>query len=1210
MTPSLRIYLLGAFEIFREEKLISNAAWRSQQTRTICKILLARRGEVVTCDQLIEILWPDDDPADARRRLHVRISQLRRALGTGKSCLLSVDGGYLFQVAEECRLDVDEFQKWISVGNRLQEASQLPEAILAYEQALQLYRGDFLAEDLYADWAFAGREHYREVYLTLLITLAESYARQGRYRLALTRTRQALARDPLRESIYVRLMVYHYYAGERSQALHAFERCRQLLAAELAVEPLETTQKIAEQIRMGTLWASSDAPHYPPPIYAGHLFEVPYALSEVPCVGREREYAWLVGHWQDPSRRVILLEGEAGIGKTRLAEVFTGYAAAQGTRLLHIRLPSTQRAPLAALATALQPVLSRSALAPLEPATRALLATIFPTAQVDDKSLPPQPGLSPEAERERLFQAVADFAATNAEPATLLWVDDAHRLGAIALQLLARLADSWQLLLSYRSEETPPEHPLRQIFGNHALQLDVLSPAGVQTLLSQLAGQEMPALAAQIFTQSGGQPLFIIALLQHLFETGQLYVDANGHWGQTGEFSQSLPPSMRAAIESRLLHLPRAPRGIFDLIAVLGGEFDFDLLLAASQQSEESLLAAVDELIAAAMLREPRQQGLAEFVVTHEHYLEVAYATLPGVRRRKLHRQVARAIEVHYAERLNAFYPALARHYDLARNPKRAVHFARLAGEQAAAQYDNDAALAWLSRALELIPSGEYKKRTHLLLVREKIYDLQGMRSSQATDLAEMEALAHQLPPRQQAQIALQRAGYEWIMGCDERAEISLMESLHQAQAAAAQELEARVYLLKGRMAKDLSIAEQDLAQARLLAQKTNQRALEGEIVRATGNMCFWRGRYADSKTNFETALNIHQQVGDVRGELSALNNLGQVLQLLGQPSKAIQYYEQSLAVSRKIGDQLAQGVLLTNLGGLQLLLGDFEQAQVTLEQGLEIRRRIGNDEGAAVALKLSGDAARQQGQYEQAAGYYQQALEINTRIQHPKQSGETYIGLAALHRDLGNYTRAKEFLARAQDVLPPEETASRLQALSLGCSLHLLCSDPGLARSMGEQVVSQSEAYPAISGEALTNLGQVLLSQKQMATAEKHFTRALELRQNLGQFHLTAEPRAGLAQIALAQGELSTAKARADEIWQMAETSAFPGTERPMWVVLTCYQAYQQAGDARAIEVLTAAHGCLQKRAAQIKSAELRAAFLGEVPEHQEIARLWGEIQ
>ena len=375
------------------------------------------------------------------------------------------------------------------------------------------------------------------------------------------------------------------------------------------------------------------------------------------------------------------------------------------------------------------------------------------------------PALPAEAERQRLYQAVSALAAANADSPTLLFVDDAHRLGATALDLLARLTDFFQLLLCYRGEETPHEHPLRQLLGSVTLQLEPLSLASVQALIRQLAGQELPELVTQINAQSGGHPLFVVALLQHLFETGQLYVEAGGGWGQTEELSLALPTTVRAAIETRLQRLNRSPRRIFDFAAVLGGEFDFDLLQAASQQPEETLLAALDELIAAALLSEPRRQGRAEFAVTHERYTEVAYATLPAVRRKQLHRQAAQALETQYAGRLSAYFPALAGHYDKAENYPRAAHYAALAGEQAAAQFANAEAQYYLSRALELTPAEDLAQRVRLLLAREKVYDLQGVRQPQEADLTALEALAPHLPLRQQAEITLRRAAFEWILG-------------------------------------------------------------------------------------------------------------------------------------------------------------------------------------------------------------------------------------------------------------------------------------------------------------------------------------------------------------------------------------------------------------------------------------------------------------
>jgi DNA-binding SARP family transcriptional activator len=248
---TLHIRLLGVFEVRRDEQPLANSEWHSHQVRTILKLLLARRGRVVPVDQLIELIWPGEDPAAARCHLHVRISQLRRALDPDDpdAHVLTVAGGYTFTPNTNCWIDTVEFETCARRGRRCQEGGDLAEAINAYESARTLYQGNFLEGDPYADWASIERERLRERFLTMLTELAECYARQGRYRRAITRCREVLANDLCREAVYTRLMLYHYYAGEQDRALRSYEYCRQVLANELGVEPLPQTTALYEQIR-------------------------------------------------------------------------------------------------------------------------------------------------------------------------------------------------------------------------------------------------------------------------------------------------------------------------------------------------------------------------------------------------------------------------------------------------------------------------------------------------------------------------------------------------------------------------------------------------------------------------------------------------------------------------------------------------------------------------------------------------------------------------------------------------------------------------------------------------------------------------------------------------------------------------------------------------------------------------------------------------
>ncbi len=1021
MTRSLRIHLLGPFEVELNGEPLTKLDWRSQQTQTIAKILLANTGKVITSDFLRDVLWPNDPDESTQSRLYVRISQLRNGLQNKKELLRTVHSGYIFEVDPSCWMDILEFQSLLSRGESYQETGQQQQAIQVYEEARKLYRGDFLAEDLFSDWTYLKREFFRERFLSLLIELSECYAQQGRYRLAVARARQALDQDHLRETIYVRLMLYHYYGGDRAQALRTYEQCREVMDHELGLQPMDSTFHLASQIKKGILWEKSNVPHYPPPIYEGRLFEVPYALTEIPFAGRDREYAWLVNQWEKLGNRVIFIEGEAGIGKSRLLEAFTGYVKSQDIQVLTAQLSLSEYAPFATLTGALEPLLTNRNLKKLSSAKLSVLSSRFPQIQNRLGPLPPLPTLPAQAERQRFLQAVSELAA-EADKLTLFIIDDAHRLNEESIDLLKLLSQSFSIIISCRSEDIPNNHPIRTAFGENALKLSPLPDDAVQSIIQQLSGGENEVIASQISTQSGGNPLFIVSLLGHMFETGQLYVDSSGGWGLTSQPPTTLPKTLQDAIETRLGHLNRAQRRVLDFAAVMGGEFDFNLLKTAILESEDTLLSTLDELIDASLVAEPRRFGKPEFSITHDRYTEVTYETIPSVRRKGMHLQVARAIEQVNSGQLEDYFAALADHYHKAEKTEKAAYYSALAGEQAAAQFALTEALHYLSLAMELISQGDIPSRVRILFIREKVHDLQGKRQLQYEDLTALEALGELLPMAQQAEIWLRRGAYEWIMGNSKGANAAIAEAIKKAQSCHAQELEARALFLAGQAAEGFEESLIYFEQAKELSQATQQRALEGDIMRWLGNIAFWQNRYRDSQTNFDEALAIHREVGDLKGELSALNNLGHVLEKTSLPKRAKKHYEQALLICQKIHDRLGEGVILSNLGRLNLQLGDFQSAQSRLEQALVIRQEIGNDEGAAVVHLSLGDLHRQLGDYGQALEQFQAALAINQRIEHKKQITETLTALSAFYCELGDFDISQRYLDEAAATLPLDD--------------------------------------------------------------------------------------------------------------------------------------------------------------------------------------------
>ena len=1205
----LRIHLLGPFIVELDGQSLTSHDWCTQQTQTIAKILITRRGQVVTSDQLIDNLWPNDPTESARRRLHVRISQLRKALRDYGTLVQTAHGGYLFNPDQSCWVDVDAFQKLITQGLQDQDSGQHRQAILTYEQARGLYRGDFLSEDLYASWTFAPREHYRESYLTLLLELSECYALQGRYRLAIATAQQALDLDRLRESIYVRLILYHYYAGDRTQALNIYDRYREILEKDLGVIPLESTDQLVEQICTGTLWKHGEAPRYPPPIYEGRLFEVPYALEEIPFVDRDREYAWLVSQWNDPDKQVITIAGEAGIGKSRLVSIFAGYITAQGAQVLPIRLAPDEKTPTATVINSLRFLLTDAILAQLNPTTLAVLTQHFPELHQQVKALPSLSRLPLFAEQQRFFQAISDLIAHYSDTPMLLIVDDAHRLNDAAVDLLNQVKRSCKILLSYRGEETPANHPVRTSFGPPGLTLQPLNASGVQSMIRQLSGGDHPVIYQQINAVSLGHPLFVVALLQHMFESGTIYVDSNGDWQLTEHETPLMPKRLQDAIETRLGKLDRSQRRIFDYAAVMGGEFSFERMCAVSAQPEDLLLTILDNLIDAALLVEFHSSDQADFRINHDLYVEVAYKLILPVRRKLMHLQVAQAIETLHTGQLQDVYAELADHYDLAEKAKPTLQYATLAGEQAAARYANQEALHFFERALAYLPEDDAPQRARLLLAREQVYDLSGVRTNQAADLSALEDLIPHLAGEHQAEIYYRQAGYAWIMGDNNTAERAVGKAIQSAQTSNTPHIEARALYLAGKIASSSTDADHFLFSARKLARQTGQRSLEGDIVRWLGNLNFWNNNYAQSQAYLEEALTIHREVGDIRGELSAFNNLGHIYEAIGQLQTSVVYYHQAGEKCEIIGDRLAEGVILTNLGGLLTQLGQHAQAEKKLLRAHVIRSEIGNNEGVAVVHNNLGDVYRQQGRYQLARAHYQKAININTHIEHHGQKGDALTGLSVLYRELGAYAHAQANLAEAFTELTDPDAYRHIRAKVEESLLNCLQGNHEKAQALGEQSLAKTNHLPTLQSNAFKNLGHALAGLQHWEPSRQAYQQAVTTYGQLGCSHLAVEPLAGLAHIALIKGHTDQALEYAEDILPALLKNPLQGPDRTLWVYLMVFHVLEQNEDARAAKVLKAAFALLEQRAAAITDQDLRASYLENVPDNRQISQLWRTV-
>ncbi len=246
----LRIYTLGHFGLVFNGHHVAVEKWVRKQALTLLKFLVTHRGAAVHRERLMEHLWPEVEEIKGRKRLKVTVSFLRQGLattGTDYDLILTVGDSYMLR-RESVWVDADVFERLMMEGAALDRGRRWDEALRCYKDALIIYQGDYLEEDLYVDSSAEERERLREILFDMLARMAEIYAGQGRYAEAAQTCHRALVREPCRESFHYTLMECLVRLGRSDQALTQFRLCQRVLADELGVAPMSETRRLHHQI--------------------------------------------------------------------------------------------------------------------------------------------------------------------------------------------------------------------------------------------------------------------------------------------------------------------------------------------------------------------------------------------------------------------------------------------------------------------------------------------------------------------------------------------------------------------------------------------------------------------------------------------------------------------------------------------------------------------------------------------------------------------------------------------------------------------------------------------------------------------------------------------------------------------------------------------------------------------------------------------------
>jgi predicted ATPase len=421
---------------------------------------------------------------------------------------------------------------------------------------------------------------------------------------------------------------------------------------------------------------------------------------------------------------LLLVSGEPGIGKTRLVREFITEVQVAGDRVLVGECYQEGGAPYAPFAQILRRAFRDGAgeelVAALPEFVLADLLSLAPGLRRRFPEVPPNPPLDPKSEQQRLFENVVAFCQALCSRAPLLLVlEDAHWADSGSLALLRHLARRMRrqpllLVATYREVELDQTRPFQEVLLDlnrerlaTRLRLSHLDRDGTRDMLAVLFAEEItPEFLAGIYTETEGNPFFVEEVCKALVESGQVtFVD--GYWDRPDMEELEIPQSVRVAVQSRVGRMPPQCQEVLRLAAILGREFEFETLLEASDPSpgsgqgadEEGLIEALECAARAQLVEEVRAGRDVVFGFTHALIPATLSEGVSTLRRRRLHRRAAAAIERLHPDD----FEALAYHYSEAGDEERALVHHRQAGERAAAAYANVEAEGHYRAALELV---------------------------------------------------------------------------------------------------------------------------------------------------------------------------------------------------------------------------------------------------------------------------------------------------------------------------------------------------------------------------------------------------------------------------------------------------------------------------------------------------------------------------
>ena len=924
----------------------TGSALGSRKARTLLALLASERGRQVPVDRIIDALWPDHRPADPAANVATMVSRLRALLAAD---LVTGGGGRTYGLTPggPWRVDLDDAAASCAEAAARAGAGDHALAVAAARVAVDLLGADTaLADQADSPWVEDVRREAAELRRRAAHLLAVALTELDPAE-AVRVAGVSSARDPFDEQAVVDLMRALVADGRTSAALAAYDELVALLRDELGTAPAEATSALHLAILR-------ESEH--PPVGLSNEPAVATVRRQT-LVGREEELARLERAWAAvgtvDGRRLVVVEGEPGIGKTRLLDAFADLATDSGGRVLRARCHSSERSLfLQPYLDALRPVLL-AVPAPLlaelvrdhESVWRSLLPDLAPI--VPGAPLPPA---DVELQRRRAFDAVsAVLRRLAAAGPVLLVIDDLQDGGAATVDLLGHLAahvTGVPLLVvgAVRAEQVAALDRL----GDRSMNL-ALHPLPRSAVDALAAAAGLAEHGATVMARTGGHPLSVVECLRAL---------ASGDDG--------VPASLAHAVASRIQRLEPDERAVVEAAAVLRRRLDPRLVAAIVDSTELAVTRSCEELVRVRLLMRSDQH----YEFANDLIQECVHGALPPALAVAYHRRAADA--------LSDRPESLAEHAHAAGDEPRAAHGWLLAGEEALRRAAVEDAEHLLDRSLA-VDAGP-GTRARALLARSRVHDARTHFAAALADVDDALALARSSRDRRLEMSALRARGGDLMIG-----------------------LRRPVEEIAGSLERGL-----------LLAAELGDREAEADFTARLSVLDASQLRLATALTRSERSLARARASGSEGAVLLALDGLKTVWSYLGDPVALRAVVSELEPLVRAQGEPWLLQWVVFEASFVAAGEGRLQDARALVAEALEHNARSGFAAYAAYMRAHDGWFARLAGDLDAAREIGREAVAASSPVEHPWWSATAAGILATTLVEVGAPAEAEEVARRA----------------------------------------------------------------------------------------------------------------------------------------------------------------------------------------------------